>query len=45
MGWCPHDAIAEALPHDTTTGRWEQARLKLSAANLIARAAVANRLS
>jgi uncharacterized protein DUF3883 len=30
VGWCPHDAIADALPHDTTTGRWEQARLQLA---------------
>ena len=35
VGWCPHDAIADALPHDTTTGRWEQARLELCVASLI----------
>lgn len=35
VGWCPHDAITDALPHDTTTGRWEQARLELPVASLM----------
>jgi hypothetical protein len=35
VGWCRHDTIADALPHDTTTGRWEQARLELCVAGLM----------
>jgi hypothetical protein len=35
VGWCPYDAIVEALPHDTTTGRWEQACLELSVKGLM----------
>jgi hypothetical protein len=35
VGWCAHDAIADALPHDTTTGRWEQAHLELCVGHLL----------
>jgi hypothetical protein len=35
VGWCPHDALAEALPRDTPTGHWEQARIDLEVTQLM----------
>lgn len=34
LGWCPASALNASLPHDTETGRWEQALLTIQASTL-----------